>query len=61
MVRGNLQKAKMIMQTKIISKQRISKISHDAIKKKALREFRTQQSVIREILDNWAKEIEKNN
>ena len=44
------------METVIINKQRITKISHDKIKEKAEKECRSQQSVIREILNNWAKE-----
>jgi hypothetical protein len=43
------------METVVIKPQRITVNAHKEIRKKSKKEFRTQQSVICEILDDWAK------
>lgn len=42
------------MKTIVISSQRITKVSHDAIKEKAKSELCEQQVIIRKILHDWA-------
>jgi len=42
------------MKTVVIKPQRITKYSHEAIKKKSQKEMCDQQVVIRKILNDWA-------
>ena len=44
----------MKKETVVIGKQRITKKAHEKIQKKAEKELRSYQSVVRQILHNWA-------